>query len=32
MGFTNDDLNIDILKKSGGNVDVAVEKLLNLLG
>ena len=32
MGFTNDDLNIDVLKQSGGNVDVAVEKLLVLLG
>jgi len=32
MGFTNEDVNIDVLKKSGGNLDIAVEKLLNLLG
>ena len=30
MGFTNKDLNIDILKQCYGNVDAAVEKLLNL--
>lgn len=32
MGFTNEDVNIDVLKNSGGSVDIAVEKLLNLLG
>jgi hypothetical protein len=32
MGFTNEEVNIDVLKKSGGNIDIAVEKLLNMLG
>lgn len=32
MGFTNDDLNFDALAKTGGNVDAAVERLLNMLG
>lgn len=31
MGFINDDVNIEALKKTGGNVDAAVERLLNLL-
>jgi len=31
MGFFNEDLNLQTLKQSQGNVDVAVEKLLNLL-
>ena len=31
MGFINEDLNFEILKQTGGNVDAAVEKLLNLL-
>jgi len=32
MGFTNEEVNLDILKKVGGNVDAAVERLLSLLG
>lgn len=31
MGFTNKDLNIEVLKQCYGNVDAAVEKLLNML-
>lgn len=31
MGFTNDDLNFEVLKQTGGNVDAAVERLLNML-
>lgn len=30
MGFTNDDLNFETLKITGGNVDAAVERLLNM--
>lgn len=32
MGFTNDEANFDALSKTGGNVDAAVERLLNMLG
>jgi hypothetical protein len=32
MGFLNEELNFETLKQTNGNVDVAVEKLLNLLG
>lgn len=32
MGFTNDDLNLEMLKKTYGNVDAAVERLLNMMG
>ncbi len=32
MGFTNDDANYEALGKTGGNVDAAVERLLNMLG
>lgn len=28
MGFTNESVNIDILKQTGGNVEAAVERLL----
>lgn len=31
MGFINDELNFQILAKTGGNVDAAVERLLNML-
>ncbi len=31
MGFINDELNIKALEKTGGNVDAAVERLLNML-
>jgi len=31
MGFTNDELNLECLKQTSGNVDAAVERLLNLL-
>jgi hypothetical protein len=31
MGFFNEDLNLTTLKTTQGNVDIAVEKLLNLL-
>jgi ubiquilin len=32
MGFVNEEVNFDVLKQVGGNVDLAVERLLNLLG
>ena len=32
MGFTNDDANFEALAKTGGNVEAAVERLLNMLG
>ena len=32
MGFTNEQTNIDALKQTGGNVEAAVERLLNMLG
>jgi hypothetical protein len=32
MGFLNDEINFEVLKQTNGNVDLAVEKLLNLLG
>lgn len=31
MGFINEELNLEVLQKTGGNVDAAVERLLNLL-
>ena len=31
MGFTNESVNIDILKQTGGNVEAAVERLLSIL-
>jgi hypothetical protein len=31
MGFLNDDLNFEALKATYGNVDAAVERLLNML-
>lgn len=31
MGFTNESVNIDILKQTGGNVEAAVERLLTML-
>ncbi len=30
MGFTNEELNFQALAKTGGNVDAAVERLLNM--
>ena len=32
MGFTNENVNIEALKATGGNVDAAVDRLLNMLG
>lgn len=32
MGFTNRDLNLQILQQVGGNTDLAVERLLGLMG
>jgi hypothetical protein len=32
MGFVNEEVNFQVLKEVGGNVDLAVEKLLQLLG
>lgn len=32
MGFINEEANFDALSKTGGNVDAAVERLLNMLG
>lgn len=31
MGFINEDANYQALAKTGGNVDAAVERLLNML-
>lgn len=31
MGFINEDANFEALKRTGGNVDAAVERLLNML-
>lgn len=32
MGFVNESVNIDALKATGGNVEAAVERLLNMMG
>ena len=32
MGFTNKNANIQALNASGGNVEVAIERLLNMIG
>lgn len=32
MGFTNETVNIEALKATGGNVDAAVDRILNMLG
>lgn len=32
MGFVNEAVNIEALKATGGNVEAAVERLLNMLG
>jgi len=32
MGFTNKQTNLDALKATGGNVDAAVERILNMIG
>jgi len=32
MGFTNKEVNLQALKATGGNVEAAVERLLNMLG
>ncbi len=32
MGFTNEAINLEALKATGGNVEAAVERLLNMLG
>jgi hypothetical protein len=32
MGFTNEEANIRALQAAGGNVNAAVERLLNMLG
>ncbi len=32
MGFTNRETNLEVLTAVGGNVNIAVERLLNLLG
>ena len=32
MGFTNQELNIQMLQQTGGNVQLAIERLLNMLG
>jgi ubiquilin len=31
MGFTNENVNLEALKASGGNVEAAVERLLNMM-
>ena len=32
MGFTNQDLNIQMLEQCGGNVQIAIERLLGMMG
>lgn len=32
MGFTNQDLNIEMLTATNGNVQLAIERLLGMLG
>ena len=32
MGFTNKAVNLEVLQQTGGNVEVAVERLLNMMG
>ena len=32
MGFVNKETNIEVLKKCYGNVNAAVERLLNMMG
>lgn len=32
MGFTNKDVNINALKATMGNVEAAVERVLNMIG
>lgn len=32
MGFTNESVNLEALKATGGNVEAAVERILNMLG
>jgi hypothetical protein len=31
MGFTNESVNLDALKATGGNVEAAVERILGML-
>ena len=32
MGFTNETVNLEALKATGGNVEAAVERILNMTG
>ena len=32
MGFTNENVNLEALKATGGNVEAAVERILNMTG
>jgi ubiquilin len=32
MGFVNEETNLEALKATGGNVQAAIERLLNMLG
>jgi len=32
MGFVNTELNIQVLDQTGGNVQIAIERMLNLMG
>jgi len=32
MGFTDENTNLDILKQTNGNVNIAIERLLGMLG
>lgn len=32
MGFVNKEVNLKILQETGGNVEIAVERLLSMLG
>lgn len=32
MGFVNTELNIQMLDQTGGNVQIAIERMLNLMG
>ena len=32
MGFTNENVNLEALKATGGNVEAAIERILNSIG
>ena len=32
MGFTNEELNLQVLQQANGNVELAIERMLGMLG